>query len=123
MTDKKAIFTAFTMEDSKQRDFLHGQALNTASTFEYIDVSVKQPYQTEWKKKVRARIKRSHGLIALISKESLTSEGQRCEIKCAREEDISIPAIWAYRNDRTSIRGFTVRPWKGKTIEVFTDTI
>lgn len=86
MATKKTIFIAFAIEDERQRDFLKGQSLNTNSPFEYIDMSVKQAYDTDWKNKVRARIKRSDGVIALISNNSLSSSGQKWEIVCAKEE-------------------------------------
>ena len=62
MADKKVIFIAFSMEDVKSRDLLKGQSLNTNSPFEYVDMSVKEPYATEWKERVRTRIKRSDGV-------------------------------------------------------------
>ena len=49
MADKKTIFVAFAIEDETQRDFLKGQSLNTKSPFEYVDMSVKDPYDSEWK--------------------------------------------------------------------------
>ena len=73
MATKKTIFVAFAIEDERQRDFLKGQSLNTNSPFEYVDMSVKEAYDTDWKNKVRTRIKRSDGVIALISSDSLTS--------------------------------------------------
>ncbi|EKG9013133.1 hypothetical protein O5H76_005458, partial [Escherichia coli] len=76
MATKKTIFVAFAIEDERQRDFLKGQSLNTNSPFEYVDMSVKEAYDTDWKNKVRTRIKRSDGVIALISSDSLTSSGQ-----------------------------------------------
>ena len=82
----KTIFIAFAIEDERQRDFLKGQSLNTNSPFEYIDMSVKQAYASDWKTKVRTRIKRSDGIIVLVSKNSLKSSGQKWEIQCAREE-------------------------------------
>ena len=45
MADKKVVFVAFAIEDETQRDFLKGQSLNTNSPFEYIDMSVKDPYE------------------------------------------------------------------------------
>ena len=86
MADKKTVFVAFAIEDEKQRDLLKGQSLNTNSPFEYIDMSVKDAYDSGWKSKVRARIKRSDGVIALVSKNSLTSSGQKWEISCAKDE-------------------------------------
>ena len=77
MADKKVIFVAFAIEDERQRDFLKGQSLNTKSSFEYIDMSVKEAYVEDWKDRVRTRIRRSHGVIALVSKNSLNSSGQK----------------------------------------------
>jgi hypothetical protein len=104
MADKKTIFVAFAIEDETQRDFLKGQSLNTKSPFEYVDMSVKDPYDSEWKDRVRTRIRRSDGVIALISKNSLSSTGQKWEINCANEENVPLRGIWAYKNDRTELR-------------------
>lgn len=103
MVNKKVIFVAFAIEDERQRDFLKGQSLNTSSPFEYIDMSVKEPYDSNWKDRVRARISRSDGVIALVSKNSLASSGQKWEISCARDENKKVLGIWAYSNDRTNI--------------------
>ncbi|EIX0828000.1 TIR domain-containing protein, partial [Escherichia coli] len=105
MATKKTIFVAFAIEDERQRDFLKGQSLNTNSPFEYVDMSVKEAYDTDWKNKVRTRIKRSDGVIALISSDSLTSSGQKWEIACAKEEGKKVLGIWAYTDDRTNVQG------------------
>lgn len=81
MADKKVVFIAFAIEDERLRDFLKGQSLNTNCPFEFIDMSVKEPYKAEWKERVRTRIRRSDGVIALVSKSSLTSSGQQWEIQ------------------------------------------
>ena len=80
----KTIFIAFAIEDERMRDFLKGQSLLTNSPFEYVDMSVKQAYDTDWKNKVRTRIRRSDGVIILVSKNSLTSSGQKWEIQCVK---------------------------------------
>ena len=105
LTTKKTIFIAFAIEDERSRDLLKGQSLNTNSPFEYIDMSVKEPYDREWKERVRTRIRRSDGVIALVSKNSLTSSGQKWEISCAREEKKPVRGIWAYSDDRTNLPG------------------
>jgi hypothetical protein len=64
MAEKKMVFVAFAIEDERQRDFLKGQALNTDCPFEYIDMSVKEAYDSNWKERVRTRIRRSDGVIA-----------------------------------------------------------
>jgi len=123
MATTKVIFVAFAMEDEKQRDLLKGQSLNTATPFEYVDMSVKQAYSSEWKKKVRTRIRRSDGVIALISKSSKSSNGQAWEIACAKEEKVPLRGIWGYSDDRTNIPGVNTVPWKWENIRKFIDSL
>ena len=123
MATKKTIFVAFAIEDEAQRNLLKGQSLNTDSPFEYIDMSVKKAYDSEWKSKVRTRIKRSDGVIALISKSSLTSTGQEWEIACAKEEGKEVLGIWAYTNDRTNVVGVNTKVWTWKAIEDFINSL
>lgn len=119
----KTVFVAFAIEDEHQRDLLKGQSLNTLSPFEYIDMSVKEEYLTGWKDKVRTRIKRSDGVIALVSKNSLSSSGQKWEIQCAHEEGVPILGVWAYSNDRTNLQGVRTVSWTWEHIEDFIDSL
>jgi hypothetical protein len=121
MADKKVVFVAFPIEDERQRDFLKGQSLHTNSPFEYIDMSVKEAYTTDWKERVCTRIRRSDGVIILVSKNSPTSTGQKWEIKCAREEGKKILAIWAYKNDRTNLPTVNTMVWTWETVTNFID--
>ena len=123
MADKKTIFIAFAIEDETQRDFLKGQSLNTKSPFEYIDMSVKEAYETGWKDKVRTRIKRSDGVIALVSKNSAGSAGQKWEIECSKEEIKRILGIRAYADDKSTISGITVKDWTWDNIKDFIDSL
>ena len=123
MADKKVIFIAFAIEDERQRDFLKGQSLNTKSPFEYIDMSVKEAYDKDWQDRVRTRIKRSDGVIVLVSKNSLTSNGQKWEIECAKEEKKKILGIWAYTDDRTNIVGVNTKVWTWDNIKDFIDSL
>jgi hypothetical protein len=123
MADKKVIFIAFAIEDEKQRDLLKGQSLNTKSPFEYVDMSVKEAYKTEWKERVRTRIKRSDGVIVLVSKNSLSSTGQKWEVQCATEEKRRILGIYAYSNDRTNMEGVNTKVWTWDNIRIFIDSL
>lgn len=123
MADKKVVFVAFAIEDERQRDFLKGQSLNTKSPFEYIDMSVKEPYDSGWKERVRTRIRRSDGVISLVSKNSLTSSGQKWEIACSLEEKKKVLGIWAYKDDRTNLTGVNTVVWTWATIEKFIDSL
>ena len=123
MATKKTVFIAFAIEDERQRDLLKGQSLNTKSPFEYVDMSVKKAYDKEWKEKVRTRIKRSDGVIALISKNSLSSSGQKWEIECAREEGKKVLGVWAYKDDRTDVKGVKTVVWTWEKIKEFIDSL
>lgn len=123
MVDKRVVFIAFAIEDERQRDFLKGQSLSPRAPYEFIDMSVKEPYATEWKERVRTRIKRSHGVLALISKNSLSSSGQKWEIQCAKEEKKPLRGIWAYSDDRTNVEGIATYVWSDKNISDFIDSL
>lgn len=123
MADKKVIFVAFAIEDVAIRDMIKGQSLNTKTPFEYVDMSVKEAYDEEWKKRVRTRILRSHGVLAIITKNSLTSSGQKWEIKCAKEEKVPARGIWAYKEDRTNIEGVNTMVWTWDNIAQWIDTL
>lgn len=126
MADKKVVFVAFAIEDERQRDFLKGQSLNTASPFEYVDMSVKEPYDSDWKERVRTRIRRSDGVIALVSKNTLTSSGEKWEISCAKQEGKKMIGLWAYKDDRTKpaiLEGYRIIVWTWDGITKFIDSL
>ena len=123
MADKKTIFVAFAMEDVRCRDLLKGQALHTNSPFEYVDMSVKEPYDTDWKDRVRTRIRRSAGVIALVSKNSLSSTGQQWEIGCAKEEKVPVRGYWCYKEDRTNLVGLNTSVWTWDNVAAFINSL
>lgn len=123
MAEKKIVFVAFAIEDERQRDFLKSQSLSPRAPYEFIDMSVKERYESGWKQKVRTRIRRSHGVIALVSKNSLTSEGQKWEIQCAKDEGKPLLGIWAYSNDRTVLAGVRTVAWSDANISGFIDSL
>jgi len=127
VADSKIIFIAFAfafaIEDERQRDFLKGQSLSPRAPYEFVDMSVKEPYDTGWKDKVRTRIRRSGGVIVLVSKNSLTSTGQKWEIQCAKDEGKRIRGIWAYSDDRTDLAGVNTVAWTDKNISDFIDSL
>ncbi|MEN5041947.1 TIR domain-containing protein [Stenotrophomonas sp. TWI1149] len=119
----KVVFVAFAIEDVAIRDMLKGQSLNTKTPFEYIDMSVKEAYDEEWKKKVRTRIRRSDGVLVVVSKNSLKSSGQKWEIACAKEEGVPLKGIWAYKDDRTELEGVSIMTWTWANIENWIDSL
>jgi MTH538 TIR-like domain (DUF1863). len=123
MAAKKVVFIAFAIEDEKQRNLFTGQTLHPRTPYEFIDMSVKEAYSSEWKDKVRTRIRRSDGVIVLVSKNSSSSSGQKWEIECAKEEKKKILGIWAYTDDRTVIAGITTKAWSDENISGFIDSL
>ena len=123
MAEKKVVFVAFAIEDVTQRDLLKGQSLLTTSPFEYIDMSVKEAYDKDWKEKVQTRIRRSDGVIALVSKNSLDSSGQKWELSCAKDEKKKVLGIWAYSNDTTNLPGITTKSWTWDAIKNFINSL
>ena len=119
----KVVFVAFAIEDVRIRDLIKGQSLHTDAPFEYVDMSVKEAYDDEWKKRVRTRILRSDGVLAIVSKSSLTSTGQKWEIHCAKEESKPLRGFWAYKEDRTNLAGVNTVAWTWDNIAAFINSL
>lgn len=93
----KRIFISFAIEDKNLRDLLKGQSRNTNTPFEFVDMSVKQPWDSQWKTRCRTRIKGCDGVISIITQHTRNADGQIWEMKCAKQENI--PVIGIYGND------------------------
>ena len=121
------IFVSFAVEDSKYRDLLKGQAKSNHSPFEFIDMSVKEPWSNAWKTRCRTRIKGCDGVIALLSKKALNADGARWEMRCAIEEGVPIIGVHIHANDKGAIppelRGKKVIEWTWKGIKMFLDSL
>ncbi|PIW36569.1 MAG: hypothetical protein COW24_04620 [Candidatus Kerfeldbacteria bacterium CG15_BIG_FIL_POST_REV_8_21_14_020_45_12] len=93
----KRIFIAFAAEDMRSRDFLVGQSRLPSSPFEFVDMSVKEPWDSNWKEKCRRKIKGCDGVVALISRHTPAANGQIFEMLTAEEENI--PVMFMYSGD------------------------
>lgn len=101
---KKKVFISFAIEDVKYRDFLVQQAKREKSPFEFIDMSAKKAWkQSEWQRRCRTKIKRSDGVIVLLSKNTYHASGVRWEMKCANEEKIKMIGMHIKKNDKGAI--------------------
>lgn len=99
----KRIFISFAMEDKYARDYLIGQARNEKSPFEFVDMSVKEPWSDSWKTRCRTKIKGCNGVIALLSSNTMKATGARWEMKCAIEEGIPIRGMYVSKDDICAI--------------------
>lgn len=68
------------MEDRWARDFLrqHARAKNPA--FEFLDYSIKEPFESAWKTNARDRIARTRGTIVLIGSGTYRSDAVLWEV-------------------------------------------
>lgn len=94
----KRIFISFAIEDENLRDFLRGQSRNTNSPFEFVDMSVKQPWDSQWKTKCRTRIRGCDGMISIITRNTKKADGQIWEMNCAIDERIPLLAIYGNKD-------------------------
>lgn len=118
----KKVFTSFAIEDEKYRNFLVGQSKNDNSPFEFVDMSVKKAWETDWEEKCRTKIKGCDGMVALISKNTYNASGELFEIRCAYEE--KIPVMLMYINDDRPVlpsllSGRLINTWSWDNLKSF----
>lgn len=120
------IFISFAKEDLRYRDLLVGQAQNHHTTFAFQDMSLAEPFDSKWKTQCRAKIKKCHGLIALLSKKTWHATGARWEMRCAAEEGIPSIGIHVHADDKGAIppelKG-RVMEWRWERIAAFVKRI
>ena len=128
VAQRKRIFIAFAIEDKFARDNLVFQATyQRQAPFDFTDMSVKEPWDSAWKTKCRARIKGCDGVIAFISRRTPNAEGACWEIQCAKEEGVPIKGFWVHKDDpccRPSQLGPTpIVYWTWDNITNFIDSL
>lgn len=127
MTSKR-VFISFAVEDKNIRDLLVGQARNENTPFEFMDMSVKRPWDSAWKTQCRQRIRGCDGVIVLVSKNTLKASGAHWEIQCAREEGIPVMAIYASNDDKScrlpaELAGKRIHNWSWPNIKQFVNNL
>ncbi|WP_133495050.1 TIR domain-containing protein [Stakelama pacifica] len=100
MARNHRVFIAFAIEDQWARDRLVGQARNHRTPFEWTDMSVKEPWATDWRNRCRTRIRGCDGMIAFVTRNTSAATGQRFEIRTAREEGIPLMGMYATQENR-----------------------
>ena len=128
MASKYRLFISFAIEDKWARDYLVGQARNAKSPFEFVDMSVKKPWDESWKTQCRSRIKGCDGTIALVSKNTKNADGQLWEINTSRQEGVPIRGVYTTEDDRPSslpyqLNGIRVVAWTWPNIKSFLDSL
>jgi hypothetical protein len=128
MAKNNRIFVSFAVEDKNSRDFLVGQARNNKSPFEFVDMSVKEPWDEKWKTNCRTRIKGCDGMIALVSKNTASGAGALWEVRCAKEEKIPVRGVYCSTDSRPAtlpgeFAGVKVVAWTWDNIASFINSL
>ena len=124
----KRIFISFAVEDKWARDYLVGQARNDKSPFEFVDMSVKEPWDDSWKTRCRTKVKGCDGMIAMISKNTAKADGALWEVKCAKTENVPIRGVYTTQDNRPSslpsaLQGIRVVNWTWDNIKNFIQSL
>ena len=128
MATKNRIFISFAIEDEGIRTLLVGQAHHEKSPFSFVDMSVKEPWDANWKTNCRSKIKGCDGVIALVSKNTIKATGALWEVACAKDEGIPIRGIFIDKSDKpyplpTEFNGVMVVEWTWPNIEAFINSL
>jgi len=128
MASKNRIFISFAIEDAWARTYLVGQAKNEKSPFEFVDMSVKEPWDEKWKTQCRIRIKGCDGTIALVSTNTKNAAGQLWEVKTSKEENVPVRGIYTTTDNRpgslpSEFSGVRVVDWTWPNIKAFLDSL
>lgn len=119
---RKRIFIAFAIEDEMYRNFLVAQASLKKSPFDFLDFSVKEPWDEKWKTNCRTRVRSCDGVIALVSKNTAKAGGELWEIQCADEEGVPTMLMWV-NDDRpnlpSSLNRRRINLWSWDNLAVF----
>lgn len=123
----KRVFVAFAIEDEKTKILFTGQAKNTRVPYEFVDMSVKKAWDSEWKTNCRTRIKGCDGMIILVSKNTKKADGQLWEIKCGKEEGLKQIGIYidgATSSDKPSeMDGISCKTWTWDNVKDFIESL
>lgn len=91
----KRVFISFDFDhDEELRDALVGQAKNPDSPFEIADWSVHEPFDSNWKQKVRDRICRTDLTIVICGTHTHTAKGVAAELTITQEEQKPYFLLW-----------------------------
>ncbi|MSR78872.1 MAG: TIR domain-containing protein [Candidatus Taylorbacteria bacterium] len=123
----KRIFISFAIEDRFARDNLVHQSENQRAPFEFVDMSVKTPWDSSWKIRCRERIRGCDGVIAFVSNNTFNADGARWEIQCAYEEGIRVLPIYVHDSGASrlpsELSGRKVYHWTWINVNQFIDTL
>jgi hypothetical protein len=121
------IFISFAIEDRYARDNLVYQAKQDHTPFEFTDMSVRHPWDSQWKTNCRARIRQCDGMIAFISDNTYNADGARWEIQCAYDEGIPVYPVYIHDSGTSraipELAGRRIYHWTWPNIKSFLNSL
>ena len=94
MTMKRAFISFDFDHDEELRDALVGQAKNPDSPFSIADWSVHEPFESNWRQRVRDRIRRTDLTIVICGEHTHTARGVAAELTITQEERKPYFLLW-----------------------------
>ncbi len=123
----KRVFVAFAIEDEVTKNLFTGQAKNEKVPFDFVDMSVKQPWDSQWKTNCRTKIKGCDGAFVLVSKNLKNASGALWEIDCIKEENIPLRVIYinggTFSDKTANLSGVTCKEWTWDNVKEFIESL
>ncbi|RNI28922.1 hypothetical protein EFA69_12820 [Rufibacter immobilis] len=124
---KKRVFVSFAMEDEAIKTLFCGHAKNTRVPYEFVDMSVKVPWDNSWKTNCRTRIRGCDAMIVLVSENTRNASGALWEIKCGKEEGLKMLGIYIkngnMNNRPVELWGTLCKSWGWENVSSFIDSL
>ncbi len=102
---KRNVFISFHMEDEPQVKLLRHQVKDDRFNLNFTDYSVKEPFDSNWKKKCEERIKKSSITIVMVGKDTYKRPAVLWEINKSYELGKKVVGVRIYKKDKDPIPG------------------
>ena len=99
----KRVFISFHMEDEAQVELLRQQAKDDRFDIEFVDYSIKEPFDEKWKTRCTERIRQSSVFICMIGPETYQRDAVLWEINKAYELGKKVIGVRIYRDQNHKI--------------------
>lgn len=123
----KRVFVSFAIEDETTKNLFTGQAKNENVPYDFVDMSVKQPWDSQWKTNCRSKIKGCDGIIVLVSKNLKNAKGALWEIQCGKEENIKMIGIYINNGNAqdkpSDMNGVICKEWTWPNVKKFIESL
>lgn len=96
----KRAFISFQMEDASKRTHLVNMAKDERNDLDFVDYSVKEPWNNSWKTECAKRIAMTSGTIVIVGDTTHQSEAVRWEIEESIRQGHPLIGIWRLPGSR-----------------------